>query len=152
MSRPRHVAVKNAVYFVTAVTYNREPLFSEPVLAHLVQDSIFFLRQRGDFRLFAFVIMPDHLHLLLQPADEKPLPAIMHSLKSFTSKRILSPRPGMRKVWQDGYYEHGIRTERELVEKIRYIEANPGKAGFSEETRTFSFSSASMRDQMDSWV
>lgn len=93
--------------------------------------------------------MPDLLHLLLQPVNGKSLPNIMHSLKSYTAKKLMRVLPGLRKVWQDGYYEHSIRTERELVEKIRYVESNPLKSGLCRDPEKFCFSSASKREQMD---
>ncbi len=55
------------MFFVTFVTWGRRPLFQSESAAKLLLETVFSYRQRGIFQLYEFVIMPDHIHLLLAP-------------------------------------------------------------------------------------
>jgi REP element-mobilizing transposase RayT len=77
----------------------------------------------GHYRLHAFVVMPNHVHLLATPAVR--LPKLTKSLKGITAKRanVILGLTG-RSFWQDESYDHVVRSEREF-EKIRnYIDEN----------------------------
>ena len=63
----RRYSVPNTPYFVTTATLNRYPYFASARLAQIVVDNLRFYEQRGDFELVAFVVMPNHLHLLATP-------------------------------------------------------------------------------------
>lgn len=95
----------------------------------------------GHYALHAFVVMPNHVHLLVTPAVA--LPKLTKSLKSITAKRsnempVLTGQP----FWQAESYDHLVRRERES-EKIRnYIEMNPVRAGLVAEASEFRWSSA----------
>jgi REP element-mobilizing transposase RayT len=92
------------------------------------------------YRLHAFVIMPNHVHLLTTPLV--PLPTLTKSLKGITAKRAnamlaLTGNP----FWQDESYDHLVRNQREF-EKIRnYIAENPVSAGLVSEAREYRWSS-----------
>jgi REP element-mobilizing transposase RayT len=84
------------------------------------------------YRLWAAVVMPDHVHLLLQPAAiEKgrwhSLSAILHSIKSFTAKKINTLMGRKGSVWQDESFDRIVRDENEFLEKWNYIRNNPVK-------------------------
>ena len=94
------------------------------------------------YALNAFVIMPNHVHLLATPAV--PLSTLTKSLKGITAKRAnaILARTGHR-FWQEESYDHLIRDRREF-EKIRhYIEVNPVRAGFVSDPSEYPWSSAS---------
>jgi REP element-mobilizing transposase RayT len=91
--------------------------------------------------LHAFVVMPNHVHLLATPT--LALPKLTKSLKGITSKRanIILAMTGSR-FWQEESYDHLVRNEREF-EKIRsYIEENPVRAGLVREANEYRWSSA----------
>ena len=95
----------------------------------------------GHYALHAFVVMPNHVHLLAAPAVE--LPKLTRSLKGITAKRAnaMLALTGNR-FWQEERYDHLVRGEREF-ERIRsYIEENPVRAGLVSEAREFRWSSA----------
>jgi len=84
------------------------------------------------YTLWTAVVMPDHVHLLLQPKEQEPgqwwsLSAILHSIKSFTANQInkLLKREGT--VWQDESFDRIVRDEEEFLEKWNYIRNNPVK-------------------------
>jgi putative transposase len=101
----------------------------QPVIAALVVEAIHYgadvLRH---YALHAFVVMPNHVHLLVRPCV--PLPTLTKTLKSFTARRAnqllgLTGKP----FWQEESYDHLARDQREF-ERIRgYIENNPVRAG-----------------------
>ena len=99
---------------------------------------------RQFYRLYAWVIMPNHVHVILQPRIE--LSAVMRWLKGRTSRmanRMLG-RTGTA-FWQDESFDHWIRCSQELAELIEYIESNPVKAGLVEAASEWPWSSAGER-------
>ncbi len=84
--------------------------------------------------LFAAVVMPDHVHLLLRALRDKrgwpiPLVEIMQSLKSATAHRINKLLSRSGPVWQEESLDHVLRSDESLDEKREYIRQNPVKAG-----------------------
>ena len=83
---------------------------------------------REFYYLYAWAIMPNHVHVILQPRIE--LPSAMRWLKGRTGRkanRILG-RTGAP-FWQNESFDHWVRSDEELLELIEYVEANPVKAG-----------------------
>jgi REP element-mobilizing transposase RayT len=84
------------------------------------------------YHLRAWCIMPNHMHVLVEPVAPHTLITILHSWKSFTAhaaNRILK-RTGM--FWQAEYYDHLIRDDGDFDHALRYIEENPAKAGLAD--------------------
>ncbi|MCC6463785.1 MAG: transposase [Planctomycetes bacterium] len=81
------------------------------------------------YRLLAWAIMPNHVHVLFTPLLGFRLPSILHSWKSFTANRInrLLNRSGP--LWQPESYDHLIRDRADLMHHLHYIRENPAKAG-----------------------
>jgi putative transposase len=73
--------------FITTKTMNNYPFFSNTENAEIVISTLYFGREHGWFNLVAFVIMPDHLHLIIVP-KQKNISQAMHSIKSVSSKEI----------------------------------------------------------------
>jgi menaquinone-specific isochorismate synthase len=101
---------------------------NDPRVADLVRDALLhFDGTRYD--LHAWCVMPNHVHVVVQPATGRELAGILHAWKSFTSKeanKILG-RKGI--FWQPEYYDHLVRDWEDLARVIAYTLANPGKAG-----------------------
>lgn len=86
--------------------------------------------------LWAAVVMPDHVHLLLQPREQAPgkwwsLSSILHSIKSYTAKQINALLERKGAVWQDESFDRIVRDEDEFLEKWNYIRNNPVKSGLA---------------------
>ena len=78
--------------------------------------------------LGSYVVMPNHVHVLVRPLMDHSLSSILHSWKSFTAHEI-AKRPGAREIfWQDESFDHIVRDEAELEKYARYIEENPQTA------------------------
>ena len=93
--------------------------------------------------LHAYVVMPNHVHMLITPVIE--VPRIMKSLKAFTGRaaNLLLDRTGLP-FWQREFYDHWVR-DGEFERIARYIENNPVKAGLATEPHLFARSSAARR-------
>jgi REP element-mobilizing transposase RayT len=97
--------------------------------------------ERQMYHLFAWVLMPNHVHVVCRPI--KPLSEILRWLKSATGNRAnqLIGHVGQR-FWQWEYYDHWIRSEPQLWKVIRYVEQNPVSAGLVAKQEDWPWSSA----------
>ena len=83
----------------------------------------------GRYRIFAWCVMPNHVHAVVQPCGEWTLSRILHSWKSFTATQAnrLLRRTG--EFWQREYYDHLIRNGGDFTQTTRYVLENPSHAG-----------------------
>jgi putative DNA methylase len=118
------------------------PVFlMQSAVAELVLASIQYGTEIGHYELHAWVIMPNHVHLLLTPRVSAS--KLLGSLKSATGKRanLLLQRTG-QPFWQDESYDHLVRNDEEFRRIRRYIENNPVTAGLAAKPEEYEWSSA----------
>ena len=111
------------VYLLTTVTQHRVPVFAH---FHHARSLIAVLREQQERQIaqtLAFVVMPDHLHWLMQLGKLATLSTCMRSVKTLSAQRLGGP------IWQSGYHDHAVRHEEDLPAIARYIVANPVRAG-----------------------
>ena len=77
----------------------------------------------------AWVLMPDHLHWLFTLGERASLSATMDRFISGSSHQVIVVRPDLARVWQEGFFDHGVRREEDLRTIARYLVANPLRAG-----------------------
>lgn len=142
-----HWEIAGAVYFITFNTW--EKLELTPAARQIVLDACkFFDNQR--YHIFVLVVMPDHVHILMQPllwdshlacVNQKvwSLSSIMHSIKSYSAKLIPKVMPHIGTVWQSERYDHIIRSQQEFENTWEYIRQNPVKAELSETPEAYPF-------------
>jgi len=117
----------DAIYFVTLCTHNKQAYFQKPQIAQYIADEIIFRAQTlKEIILFAYCIMPDHLHLLLKLNDgyEKTLQNWVSAFKRYTA-RLLNQLENITPLWQKNFYEHVVRTDESTKEIAEYIVNNP---------------------------
>jgi putative DNA methylase len=115
---------------------------ADPRAARIVQDAL--LHFDGErYRLHAWVVMPNHVHLLLTPIEGHSLAQITHSLKSYTAHRINHVLGRHGEFWQRESFDRYIRDAHHFAAAREYIEANPVKAGLCGKSEEWEFSSAS---------
>jgi len=120
----------NRIYFVTTVIHNREEaLFKDWFCARAVVKEMRHLHDSDQVSSIAWVVMPDHLHWLLQLNTEESLPNVMRSLKARSALLINQHRNKTGAVWQKNYFDHALRQEEDIKGISRYIVANPLRAG-----------------------
>ncbi|MHC1651724.1 REP-associated tyrosine transposase [Stenotrophomonas maltophilia] len=118
------------VYAITRVCRDRCRIFDDPGHAHIVMQVLEALDDQGLTTSFAWVIMPDHLHWLVQ-LREKSLGYCVQRFKSRSGLLINQHRRSAGAVWHAGCYDHAIRSEESLRKHARYILANPIRAGLA---------------------
>ncbi|HEY4357429.1 MAG TPA: transposase [Acidobacteriaceae bacterium] len=138
MASPLRTA-NEGTFFVTAVTADRRRLFQTDTNAQLLLETLQHYRQEKFYLLHAFVVMPDHIHLLITTED---LPAAMQRIKGGFSHRLGSKVP----IWQKGYTDHQVRNAEEFRSRRGYILQNPVRARLTERVEDFPYSSAFRKD------
>lgn len=128
-------------YFVTACAYRKRAILQSERAARLLIDVLQHYRQRGDYLLHAFVVMPDHLHLLITPRGTT-LERCVSLIKGGFSFRAKNESVLKGEIWQQGYYDRRIRDREEFVASRTYVEKNPVRRGLCTEPHQFPFSSA----------
>ena len=113
------------IYVITTVTSRRQPLFQDFLAARTLIQVMMEHERAGFAATLCFVVMPDHLHWMMQLGEMKNLGETVQALKSLTSRRIGRP------VFQKGYYDHAVRKEEDVKNLARYIDANPLRAGLA---------------------
>ncbi len=110
-------------------------------IADLVQAAL--LHFDGErYRLSAWVVMPNHVHILAAPLPNYSLTGIMHSIKSYTSQEANKVLARKGKFWFEDYFDRYIRNAQHFENAVSYIESNPVRAGLCESARDWPFSSA----------
>jgi putative DNA methylase len=118
-----------------------ECLLARPELAAIVENAL--LHFHGTrYRLHAWCIMPNHVHVLATPLHGFSLSSIVHSWKSFTAKAINAALGRSGAVWFEEYFDRAIRDDAHFAAAQAYIEANPVKAGLCATPEAWVFSSA----------
>ena len=120
-----HIYTPGATYFVTWRIASGTSELSETEKTITSNALQFFKDQR--YLLYAFVVMDDHVHVVLTTMAQYPLEKTLHSWKSFSSKAIGKHRGKMGIVWQDESFDRQVRDEQDMLEKMQYILGNPKK-------------------------
>jgi putative transposase len=99
------------------------------------------------FDLFAWVVMSNHVHVLLQP--HKPLQEVTRAVKNTSARlaNVILGRTG-QPFWQPESYDHWVRNGKQFDRIVRYIESNPVKAGLVERAEMWPWSSAASKGQV----
>jgi len=112
------------IFFVTTITAQRQPIFRREASANLLLETLAHYRDQGKYLLHEFVIMPDHIHLLMTPSAEISLERAMQFIKGGFSFRLKSRGP----VWQASFTNHRVRDLEDYEEHREYIRLNPVRA------------------------
>lgn len=141
--------VENYAYFVTTSTYKKRPIFANKRKAEILSHVIYNFRNQKRYLLLSFVIMPDHLHLLLVPSKNHDISEIMHSIKRGSARLINKKFNSSEKIWEPRFFDRVARKEKELVNDIKYIYFNPVKKRLVKKPEEFLFSSANPKFEND---
>jgi len=118
--------------------YHRLPYLNDDHTRIVFEQTLEQLRQRHQFFLFGYVIMPNHVHLLLTEPKLHSLATMLSVLKGETSKLLKGERP---QFWQSRYYDFNVLTHQKYVEKLKYIHRNPVERGLVERPEDWPWSS-----------
>ena len=121
-------AEQNRIYLLTANTLNREPIFRDYTLGRFVVHQFKQAQDEGFVDSLAWVVMPDHFHWLVQ-LQKGTLGQLMCQVKSLSTRAVNSSTGRTGSLWQQGFHDHALRKEEDLVKLARYVVANPLRAG-----------------------
>jgi putative transposase len=140
------------LHFITCSCYQRQPLLGTSQRRDLFLRVLERVRRRYRFVVIGYVVMPEHVHLLLSEPQRGTPSTVMQALKLGFARRVLA---GMRRhgaqaslrkerlphIWQARFYDFNVWSERKRVEKLRYMHRNPVKRGLVEEPERWRWSS-----------
>jgi len=130
-------APRLGTFFIASATYNRRRLFQVPANAELFLETLQHYRHAGRYKLHAFVVMPDHVYLIVTPQGIT-IERAMGLIKGGFSHRMASNFP----VWQRGYTDHRIRDAEDMETRRRYLHLNPVRGGLAVAAEMYPYSSA----------
>ena len=137
LRRGRHSAPGN-IYIVTIVTKQRHFWFQRFDSARVVVRALLNSDRQGFSSTYAFVVMPDHLHWLVQLENKEPLSRVVQRVKSEVTRGLRQQETNIHnQVWQAGFHDHAMRNEESLIRAARYIVANPLRAGLCRSVREY---------------
>jgi len=115
-------------------------LFKNHRLAEEITNCLLELKLRFKIKIFAYCLMPDHLHLLLSPSENQiGVPKFMQIFKGKTTHIFW--RCGFKgRLWHKSYYDHIMRTYEDLHKTAQYILSNPARKNIATETSEYPFS------------
>ncbi|MBS0189550.1 MAG: transposase [Phycisphaerales bacterium] len=131
---------EGGIRFVTFSCQRRLPLLSKAGSRNVFVESLYAARAKFGFPLYAWVVMPEHVHLMMMATEEAPLPRILQFIKQSAAQQILGrwkemnapilgkliSYTGRPRFWQaGGGFDRNVRTLEELLHEIRYIHRNP---------------------------
>ncbi len=131
-------------HFVIFSCYRRQPKLNTPEIRALFLEILEKTRLQYSLCVYGYVLMPEHVHLLLSEPDSGTLADSIHFLKLSSSKRRQSTSTEHRDsehLWQKRYYDRNLRSYSDFTEKLRYIHRNPVKRGLCEKPEDWPWSS-----------
>jgi putative transposase len=135
MAQPPHFEIDGVIYFITT-RLKQEGRFVTEREAEIVVNTILDSSTRKEMTLYAYVIMPNHMHILIKPII-CGISKAMQLIKGRSSRQVNEGN-----FWQKGFFDFGIFTEEKFREKFNYIHFNPVKWGLVEKAEDYKFSSA----------
>jgi putative transposase len=127
--RKGRASLPGHTYLITTVIEDRLPLFNDLFIGRIAVNAMRQLDREGLCRTLAFVVMPDHVHWLLELGRSHTLSQIVKLFKGRTSAAINERLKRSGSMWQSSFHDHGVRTDESLVELARYVVMNPLRAG-----------------------
>ena len=142
------------LHFLTCSCYHRQLWLGEPRRRDLFLQVLEQVRQSYRFVVVGYVVMPDHIHLLISEPEIGTPSTVMQVLKQGSARQVLrSAGPSFASlakgghsqehphVWQRRFYDFNVWSERKRVEKLRYMHRNPVKDGLVAEPEDWAWSS-----------
>jgi putative transposase len=130
------------IHFVTFSCYRRLPRLPNNRVRDMFVECLERTRRRYRFRVYGYVVMPEHVHLLVSETEVALLTKAIQALKISVARREMRyHEKGDSTLWQKRYYDHNVRSYESFVEKLRYIHRNPVKRGLVEKPEDWKWSS-----------
>lgn len=166
MSTKYKATAPGEAYFITTTIINWIDIFTRLNQKQLIVDSLVYCQKEKGLEIYAWVLMPSHLHMMCRVTGDVALSDVMRDFKKHTSKKIIElilnepesrrewlleqfskacdhlAREQKYKVWQDGYHAEILQTNKFIYQKLNYIHNNPVEAGIVSNSWDYKYSSA----------
>lgn len=119
---------KQSTYAITISTFQQYGHFQRTAHAELFIETLFRYRDAGKFKIHAFAVMPDHVHVLITPAIDHSTSRCIQLIKGGYSHA--APELTSHEIWHSGYHEHRIRDADDLHNQTLYIANNPSRGKY----------------------
>jgi putative transposase len=149
--KPTRSLNPHGTYFVTFSTWQRRKLDVVEPYARLFLKTLYGYRRQGRFELHAFVLMPEHAHLLLTPTPGVTLERAIQFIKGGYSHALGADLGRKGEVWQRGFTDHRIRDAADFDAHRGYIHENPVRRGLTQIASDYRYCSAYPEFKLDSW-
>ena len=149
MATPKRHQSIPGTYFVTSGTWEGRTLFVTPEICSLFVNALLSYRDAKAYSLHAFVLMPDHFHVLLTTVGDNTLERAVQYIKGGSARIIGKERRLRFPVWQRGFSDHRIRDASDYAIHAEYIAQNPVRKKLAAAARDYSWSSESGAWVMD---
>lgn len=150
-SRLKRYYTSKDLHFITCSCYRRRPLLGSAQRRDLFLKILEEARQRYQFVVLGYVVMPEHFHLLISEPEKGDPSVVMKVMKQRFARRVHKQRSSKQldlcvdgadeHVWQKRFYDFNVWNERKRVEKLRYIHRNPVKRGLVQAPDQWAWSS-----------
>ena len=121
------VRQKVETYAITISTFQQHRHFQKTANAELFVRTLLGYREQGKFLLHAYVVMPDHVHVLITPAIDVSTAKAVQYIKGGYSHAL-----GQKAIWHSGYHEHRVRDGRDYEAQRLYIANNPARKRYED--------------------
>lgn len=139
----------SATHFITAPTFHRKRVFQNERYGELLTEALMVWRQERALLLHDYVIMPDHVHLLVTVPDNTDVTAAVHSLQERLVEDLNRQYGYDGKVWEPQFRVLEVRDAEECETCVRQIHSNPVRVGFCDQPGEYRMSSRSSRWMLD---
>jgi len=148
MGRLAHRTGEGWTYFVTTKAWESRFLLQADETARIIVAKLLEYRDKGNYLLHDFVLMPNHLHLILTPSSAN-LEKCMQLIKGGSSFEIHKLRKSRMEIWQAGFHESRVTSWTEYQKKRDYVWFNPVAAKLVERPELWPYGSASGQFKLD---
>ena len=128
--------VTGDLHFVTFSCYERRPYLDSHESKDLFLDALERMLQKYGYFIAGYVVMPEHVHLLISEPEEGILARTLQAIKL-----SVAVRRNERPFWQRRYYDFNVFSDKKRIEKLRYIHRNPVTRGLVKRPEDWAWSS-----------
>ena len=137
--KPVRYQSQRCLHFITFSCYQRMKLLDSVAARDTFEQELERVRAWYGCYITGYVVMPEHVHLLLSEPERGKLSLLIQMLKQITSRKLKPP--GQPRFWQVRYYDFPVWSEAKRIEKLRYIHRNPVKRGLVKRPEDWKWSS-----------
>jgi REP element-mobilizing transposase RayT len=135
----KHYFEKGHFYHLTTRTLDGVPAFASDTAKQKVMDVLTFYRERGDWRVYGFVVMNNHVHVVVSQ-ESRGLNDVIRDFKKWVFRQLRGP--GADPLWERRFDDNAIQGQKEMEDVVTYVHNNPVRAGIVQRPEDYFWSSA----------